>query len=358
MRLRPERRRFFIASFFAFLVLLTIIFAVLFFGAYALFSSLSFLFEPQNAARSPAFLLASCVTPVLFFGILMFFARLAFRRYGTPLAEVMTAVDAVAEGNFKVRVKEKVRGQLYGKLASRFNRMVEELDRAEQQRKNLTNDVAHELRNPLHIIQGNLEGILDGVYQPTNEHITATLDETRLLSRLVDDLQTISLAESGQLPLHRQKFLVEDLLSDVAVSFESQAAEAGVTLKVDLPEDGSRLELDADYDRMDQVLSNLVANALRYTPQDGCITLSAQAKADTACLMVADTGSGIAAEDLPFIFDRFWKGDRARSHLGSGGSGLGLAIARQLVQAHGGKISAESVPGSGSRFTVELPLSA
>lgn len=354
----PERRRFFIAAFFAFLVLLTIIFAVLFFGAYALFSLLSFLFEPQNAARSPAFLLASCATPVLFFGILMFFARLAFRRYGTPLAEVMTAADEVAEGNFKVRVKENVRGQLYGRLTRRFNRMVEELDRAEQQRKNLTNDVAHELRNPLHIIQGNLEGILDGVYQPTNEHIAATLEETRLLSRLVEDLQTLSLAEAGQLPLHKQKFLAKDLLSDVAASFESQAAESGVTLKIELAEPSGPLELNVDYDRMDQVLSNLVVNALRYTPSGGIITLSAQPKGDNIYLSVADTGSGIPAEDLPFIFDRFWKGDRARSHLGSGGSGLGLAIARQLIQAHGGSISAESTPGSGTQFTIELPLLA
>jgi two-component system OmpR family sensor kinase/two-component system sensor histidine kinase BaeS len=281
------------------------------------------------------------------------FAVLAFREFGPPISNVMAAADAVAEGNLEVRVPENSPGE-FGRLARSFNRMTSELARAEQQRRNLTADVAHELRTPLHVIQGNLEGILDGVYEPTPEHINATLEETRLLARLVNDLQTLSLAEAGQLPLHPQQIAVADLLADVVTSFNGQAAEAGVEIRVDAP--APELQIYADADRLDQVLSNLVGNALRYTPAGGCITLGGAAQPDgNIRLVVADTGQGISAEDLPFIFDRFWRGDRARTRLG-GGTGLGLAIARQLVQAHGGQIHVSSEIGQGTTFTITLPV--
>ncbi|HYN88555.1 MAG TPA: HAMP domain-containing sensor histidine kinase [Ardenticatenaceae bacterium] len=292
--------------------------------------------------------------PLLAVGV----AARAFRRIALPLADLMAAADAVARGDLSVRVPVHRPGE-FGRLAASFNHMTSELERADRQRRNLTADVAHELRTPLHVIQGNLEGILDGVYEPTEEHINATLNETRALARLVEDLRTLSLAEAGQLPLARVRVDVAELLADVGTSFSGQAEAAGVELRLETPGDG--LAVSGDAGRLDQVLGNLVMNALRHTPQGGRVTLRAETldgAGETGRgvrITVRDTGEGIPADDLPFIFDRFWRGDPARSHARGGGSGLGLAIARQLVQAHGGRIAVDSRVGEGTTFTIELP---
>lgn len=291
-----------------------------------------------------------CLVPFGFIMLSGLLGGMAFRRFGGPMAEIMTATEAVAGGDLNVRLKEHGPPQIRS-MARSFNRMIIELARAEQQRRNLTADVAHELRNPLHVIQGNLEGMLDGVYEPNYENLTATLEETRLMARLVTDLQTLSLAEAGQLPLHHTRFAADDLLSDVAASFSAQATELGVDLQIKAD---PAIELNGDYDRLDQVLSNLVANALRYTPAGGKVTLQAEEIDQVVRLVVSDTGKGIPEQDLPFIFDRFWKGNRARTR-GESGSGLGLAIARQLVQAHGGQIEAASRSNEETVITIELP---
>ncbi len=294
----------------------------------------------------------SLVLPVLLMG------WWAFRRFAMPLADVMAAADAVADGNLSVRVPERGPGE-FRRLASSFNRMTEELARADRQRRNLTADVAHELRTPLHIIQGNLEGIIDGVYRPTTEHITATLDETHLLARLVDDLRTLSLAEGGQLPLVLEPVAVAELLDDIATSFSGQTEVAGITLHVSTdngpPSNSPAMTITADVGRMNQVLGNLITNALRHTPTGGTITLHAAPVNGNVHITVRDTGEGIPPDELPYIFDRFWRGDRARSHAGGAGGGLGLAIARQLVRAHHGQINVQSQPGHGTTFTIELP---
>jgi two-component system OmpR family sensor kinase/two-component system sensor histidine kinase BaeS len=233
--------------------------------------------------------------------------------------------------------------------------MISELDRADQQRRNLTADVAHELRTPIHIIQGNLEGILDGVYEPSQDQIEILLDETRSLARLVDDLQTLSLVETGQLPLEHKLVNVNELLVDVHTSFSGQAEVAGIEYNLEIDDDTEELDVTGDAGRLDQVLSNLVANALRYTASGGRIILRGEHIDKVVRITVSDNGAGIPPEDLEFIFDRFWKGDRARTHASGAGSGLGLAISKKLVEAHRGSINIESTVGYGTSVYIDLP---
>lgn len=299
-----------------------------------------------------------------------FLLLLALRRVGTfashrftsPLSEVMQAADRLADGDLGARVEVRGSSELRH-LADSFNRMAEALETADRQRRELLADVAHELRTPLTIIQGNLEGLRDGVYEPLPEHLDLVLDEAAKLGRLVDDLRLLTLAEAGQLPLDLQVVDVPQLLVDVCDAFATQAEEAGVGLGVQA---GSGLPpLHGDPQRLGQVLGNLVNNALRHTPDGGRVTLGAEAFAPEGLppgvrIWVADTGAGIAAEDLPRVFDRFWRGDPARSHDAGAGMGLGLAIARGLVEAHGGQIWAESdgVPGGGTVVSFVLPCAS
>jgi signal transduction histidine kinase len=293
-----------------------------------------------------------CGIPFIFIFIASMIGNLTFRRFGRPMSDIFSAIDSIAEGDLTVRVQEHYPRQ-FGLLARRFNHMIAELERSDQQRRNLTADIAHELRTPLHIIQGNLEGIIDGVYQPTPEHINNTLDETKLLARLVNDLQTLSLAEAGQLPLHPTRFLLADLLNDLTTSFSSQAASLEISLGTNNPD--SSQELTADYDRLNQVLSNLISNALHHTPPGGTISLETGSIVNGMRIVVKDTGAGIPTEDIPFIFDRFWRGDKSRTRESGLHSGLGLAIAKQLIHAHGGTIEAQSETGEGTTFIIELP---
>jgi len=281
-----------------------------------------------------------CSIPFLVPIIGMLVGSLGMRKWVNPLADVMSAAESLAEGDFSVRVVEKGDREFL-KLAKSFNHMAGELEHAQTQRQNLTADVAHELRTPLHILQGNLEGALDGVYEASPEYFRSMLEETRLLQRLVEDLQTLSMAESGTLDFHFQTLPVVELLEDVITSFSGRAEEGGVQLLMEVYKDREGLVVEGDWHRLDQVLGNLVNNALRYTPDGGEIKLSAALDGDSVIVKIQDSGEGISAEDLPFVFDRFWKGDKSRSRA-SGGSGLGLAIARQLVTAHGGVISVES----------------
>jgi two-component system OmpR family sensor kinase/two-component system sensor histidine kinase BaeS len=294
-----------------------------------------------------------CGAPSAIILLLLILVINLYFRFGKPLEELFNAINAVGSGNLSVRVSEE-KSDMFSDLFKRFNFMVGELERAGQQRRNLTADIAHELRTPLHIIQGNLEGVLDGIYQPTPEHINATLDETRLLTRLVNDLQTLSLAETGQLPLHPTRFLLADLIQDVTTSFASQASLDGINLQT-RHADVDR-EITADYDRLDQVLSNLISNALRHTSAGGQVLIETENSPNSersVQIIVQDNGHGIAPEDVPFIFDRFWRGDKSRSERTH--SGLGLAIARQLIHAHFGLISVQSELGKGTTFIIDLP---
>lgn len=279
---------------------------------------------------------------------------LTARRFTEPLNETMKAADALAGGDLSARVSVAGSSPEFRRFTYSFNRMAAALETADRQRRELLADVAHELRTPLTIIQGNLEGLRDGVYRATPEHLDLVLDEAQKLGRLVDDLRLLTLAEAGQLPLDVRQLDGRQLLTDVREAFASQAHEAQIGLAVDVA--GPLPPLLADPQRIGQVLGNLLANALRHTPAGGQITLGAEPspEGDALRLWVADTGVGIAVEDLPRIFDRFWRGDPARSHEAGAGSGLGLAIAKSLVEAHGGRIWAESTLGQGTTVSFVL----
>jgi two-component system sensor histidine kinase BaeS len=258
-------------------------------------------------------------------------------------------VGRVADGDLSTRVPERGPREARA-LARAFNAMTSRLEAGEEQRRRLLADVSHELRTPLSVVQGNLEALVDGVHPADGAHLSAILDETKVLSRLVEDLRTLSLAESGALALHRETIDVGTLVRETVDSFASRAEEVGVSVEA-LVSDGVR-QVDADPVRAREILSNLIANALRYTPRGGRVTVTAQHQDAVVAIGVRDTGAGIEPERLDRIFDRFYKSAESR------GAGLGLAIAKQLVVAHGGEISASSVVGQGTEVRFTLPIEA
>jgi signal transduction histidine kinase len=263
--------------------------------------------------------------------------RLAQRGPDAALAGQPTQVE--------VRSQDEI-----GELGQAFNQMSISLAHQETLRRNLMADIAHELRTPLSVMRGDLEALLDGVYQPTPEALGSLQEETLLLSRLVDDLRALALAEAGQLRLERRPTDLDELLAGVVASFDLQAESQGQTLRLDTPSD--QLMVEVDPQRVRQVVANLVSNALRHAASPGGhVVVSAVQKPGAVQVSVTDDGPGIAAEDLPYLFDRFWRADWARAE----GSGLGLAITRELVRAHGGHIWVETTPGQGTAFYFTLP---
>ena len=284
--------------------------------------------------------------------VMLGLAVIMSRRISAPLASMTRAAQQVASGDLAVDVPGSSILEV-DTLARTFNSMAATLRREDQLRRNMTADIAHELRTPLTVIKGKLEGILDGVYPGTASHIAPVLEEANLLERLVEDLRLLSLAEARELPLHLETVDIGGLLDDTRRSFAREAAAQHVELVVSAPETLAPVELDPQ--RMQQVLGNLVANSLRHTPAGGRVDLRAEQRNGTVRVAVSDTGRGIAPDDLPYIFDRFWRGDRARSRQESGGAGLGLAIARQLVEAQSSRISATSILGKGTTMVIEIP---
>ena len=273
------------------------------------------------------------------------------RRISAPLGDLVDAAGRVAGGDYSSHIEERGSREMRSLVRS-FNGMAARLQSTEAQRRDLMADITHELRTPLTVIQGNLEGILDGVYSPDETHLKSMLEETQILSRLVEDLRTLALAESGALQLKKEPTDLEVLIGETISAFRTQADTAGVKLENRAESDETLLNLDPE--RIRQVLSNLIANALRYTPRDGSIHVDYKVitsdKGKSAEIIVADNGVGIAPDVLPHIFNRFYK---SRD---SSGTGLGLPIARHLVEAHGGTISAESQPGQGTTIRVVLPF--
>jgi signal transduction histidine kinase len=271
------------------------------------------------------------------------------------LSRLAAAAHEIGGRNFRTRVEPKGSDEMV-EVAQAFNSMAARLEEAETLRRHLVADVAHELRTPLSVLQGNLRAILDDVYPLEKEEITRLYTQTRLLSRLVSDLHELAQAEAGQLVLNHLPVDLVQLVRETVEIFEPLAEEEGVALRVAI--DDTVPQVPADSARLTQVLHNLLANALRHTPADGRITVSLAYTNDQVQLAVADSGEGIPAEHLPHVFDRFYRTDRARAR-DTGGVGLGLAIVRAIVVAHSGQVSATSRgSGQGSTFTVCLPVNA
>ncbi len=284
-----------------------------------------------------------------------------FLQITSPLRKLKLAAQAIAQGDLEQRVEIHTHDE-FGEVGRVFNQMAFSLSRAEDQRRQMIADVAHELRTPLTVIQAGLEGMQDGVIPMDTAQLDSLHAETILLSRLIADLRLLSLAEAGELKLERQMTDLGALIHGLVERNRSQAQQKEITLDAELQPGIPQIYVDAD--RITQVLNNLVGNALRYTPSGGRITIqvaSRKAKSGEVKISVTDTGPGIAADALPYIFDRFYRADKSRARA-SGGSGLGLAIVKQLVEAHGGSVSAMSPifqgntgPGYGTQIAFTLP---
>ena len=267
-----------------------------------------------------------------------------------PVREVTGAARRMRAGDGSARVTVRAKGDV-GELGAAFNEMSEHLDLMERQRKAMVSDVSHELRTPLSNIRGWLEAAQDGVAELDPALTASLVEEATLLQHIVDDLQQLALADVGKLRLHPELVDVADLAEQIATVYRAAAEAAGLALTVEVT---GRPSLDADPVRLRQAVGNLLANAVRYTPAGGRVSLRASADGDAVLIEVADTGPGIAPEHLPHVFDRFWRAEKSRNRQ-TGGSGLGLAIVRQLAEAHGGSAAVHSEPGGGATFVLRLP---
>lgn len=274
---------------------------------------------------------------------------LTLGRAARPLREIVATIDRVGSGDYSARVTPRGPRDVR-RLAGSLNAMAERLDSAESQRRRLLADVTHELRTPLSVIQGRLEGVIDGVYPGDEATLGAILDEARHMSRIIEDLRVLSLAESGALRLARAPIDIGEIADDAIDAYRGAADTGGVTLRSDVPADLPAA--DADATRVREVIENLLSNAIRYTPPGGSVSVGAQSDGDAMiAVTVSDTGRGVSAEELPRLFERFHRSPD--SH----GTGLGLAIARDLVRAHGGEISASSEgEGRGTAVRFTLPV--
>ncbi len=319
--------------------LLAVVLSLTSLGGIALIRAIT---DGGTGGRVPAW-----VVGLFSFAVIAFVFVKTMRRVGRPLGDVVAAAERVASGDFAVRVAE------YGppwlrSVAAAFNSMTARLELQQRQRRDLMADIAHELRTPLSVIQGRLEGMLDGVYPRDEEHVTQVLDDARLLARLVEDLRTLAHSESGTLRLEKEPTDLAVLLEEALTSCRPDGDARGVEVIAQIPSDLPLIEIDPL--RIREVVTNLLSNAVRYSPKASTVRVEAEAGEERVTIRVRDAGPGIPAEDLPHIFDRFYKG------AASTGSGLGLTIARSLVVAHGGTITAESRGGLGTTMIVKIPL--
>lgn len=297
-----------------------------------------------GSASAPAALVAM----LLLFGVVavMVLVSGSMRRFASPLGAVMDAADRVADGDYGVRVQEFGAPTMRA-LARSFNTMTERLQHADRLRRNVMADVAHELRTPLSVLQGRLEGLIEGVYPRDDRQLVELLEETQVLSRLIDDLRVLALSDAGALPLQKEPTDMVELARDVVGSMTPEADKKSITLTVTAST--ATTLMDVDSVRIREVLTNLVANAIRHSAAESSVIISIGQMAGSVRVTVRDTGAGMSPDEVARMFDRFYKG------AGSRGSGLGLAIVKSIIMAHGGEISAFSERGKGTTVEFTLP---
>ncbi len=313
---------------------------------------------PETAERIMQFLLADLIASLTAYVVVSAAAALLVgawvgRTLTRPLQQLEQAANAIKAGDLNQHVPVHGSQEMVA-MATAFNEMAAQLSQAETLRQNLLADVAHELRHPIHILQGNLQAILDDVYPLSKEEIARLSDQTHHLTRLVQDLHDLAQAEAHQLPLQRQPMELADVVKEAVGTYQPLAHGRDIDLHVELL--GAIPAVQGDPARLRQVMLNLLDNALRHTPDGGRVVVSVQQEEGALAVRVQDNGRGLSPEQLPYVFDRFYKADRGRDQ---SGAGLGLAIAKAIVEAHGGRMTAVSAgPGQGSTFSFALPIVA
>ena len=297
-----------------------------------------------NLNRTTLVIAAGAGLMALLFGIVL------ARTISYPVSELKSATQLVAQGELGHQVSVRSSDEI-GQLTASFNKMSADLAKANKLRRQMTADIAHDLRTPLSVLQGYTEALDEGKLPGNSEIYQSMHRQVKHLNRLVEDLRTLSLADAGQLSLHPMAIAPRDLLEHTALIYTQQAEKQKVTLDLDIPQQLPQIKVDLD--RLVQVLGNLISNALRHTPAGGHIRLVAENAQQQLVLRVQDSGAGIDPEDLPHVFDRFYRGDKSRST--NGESGLGLAIARSILEAHNGRITVTSTSGQGTTFIITLP---
>ncbi len=282
---------------------------------------------------------------------LIVIAILLVRRFVNPLADVIYAARAVADGKFNTRISSQGPQDLRS-LSNSFNEMASSLERNDRERRDMLADIAHELRNPLSVIRGRLEGIVDGIYSADDgSQVSLALEQTYLLERLVEDLRLLTLAETRQLHFEKKNVDLIELVQHSIEMFSAEALEKNISLS--LKNSNGHFTLEVDPQRTEQVIGNLIGNAIRYIPEGSKIWLTLEKTTESVRISVNDNGPGVPNEDIPFLFDRFWRKDKSRSRA-NGGTGLGLAIAKQLIEAQGGTITAQNLDESGLQIQIVL----
>ncbi len=299
---------------------------------------------------------AALIAGLIAGGVALLLSLLLAYRLLRPVRELTLAAGRMAQGDLSQQVPVRGEDEL-AQLGRTFNQMAQSLRQAQNSRQAMTADIAHELRTPLAVQRANLEALQDGIYPPTSENLTLVLEQNQLLTRLVDDLRVLALADAGELALERVSADLGALAGRVVEQFGAQAAARGVTLEMHRlggESDGALSQCSLDPMRIEQILSNLLSNALRHTPQGGRVMVSLAWSHSWAELAVQDSGPGIPEDALPHVFERFYRADRSRSRA-EGGTGLGLAIARRLAELHGGTLEAANALQGGAVFTLRLP---
>jgi len=291
-------------------------------------------------------IIAAAIAGILSFGLGTYMAG----RLSDPISRVIRAADQISKGNYQDRIKEKSTTSEIVELTQTINRLAETLGKQELLRKRMTADVAHELRTPIANLQSHLEAMIDGIWSPDEERLKSCHDEAVRLAKIVGDMETLARYDGENVTLQKESFELSGLVRKISLGFQKQFQEKKITFQLQ----ESEQILLADPDKVVQILVNIISNALKYTGEGGRVEVTVTGDPDKVRVQVTDSGIGISEEDLPFIFERFYRADKSRSRA-TGGSGIGLAIAKSLTEAHGGQLSVNSRSGEGSTFVMELP---